>query len=82
MSPASAPVDEHDKHLRTPEHSRAAKPEAEGLPDEEGLDTAEVDNALDEEPESTRNRRDVPPTPENTIEARTEDGAEGEITSP
>ena len=82
MSPASAPADEHDKDLRMPDRSTAGKPEAEGLPDEEGLDSAEVEEGLDEEPESTRNRRDVPPTPENTIEARTEDAPDEEITKP
>jgi hypothetical protein len=82
MSPASAPVDEHDRDLREPEHSLAGKPEVEGLPEEEGLDRAEVEEGLDEEPESTRNRRDVPDTPENSIEARTEDAADEETTEP
>jgi hypothetical protein len=82
MSPASAPADEHDVDLRTPEHADAGTPEAEGLPEEEGLDRAEVEEGLDEEPESTRNRRDVPDTPENSIDARTEDDSAEEITEP
>ena len=82
MSPASAPVDEHDKDLREPDRGLAGKAEAEGVPDEEGLDSAEVDEGLDEDSEDTRNRRDVPPTPENTIEARTEDVPDEEITKP
>jgi hypothetical protein len=82
MSPASAPADEHDVDLRTPEHAPAGKPEAEGVPAEEGVDEARVEEELDEEAESTRNRRDVPDTPENSIDARTEDGTEDEITEP
>lgn len=82
MSPASAPADEHDVDLRKPDRLDAGKPEAEGLPEEEGLDRAEVEEGLDEEPESTRNRRDVPDTPENSIEARTEDASDEEITEP
>ena len=82
MSPASAPADEHDVDLRNPDRLDAGKPEAEGLPEEEGLDRAEVEEGLDEEPESTRNRRDVPDTPENSIEARTEDASDEEITEP
>jgi hypothetical protein len=79
MSPATAPVDEHDRKLRTPDDRLTGKPETQGLPDEEGVEEADVDNALDEETHGVRNRRDVPPTPENSIEERT-DGSREEIT--
>ena len=82
MSPASAPVDEHDIDLREPEDTLTGKAEAPDLPDEEGVDEVDVSEGLDEESETTQNRRDVPASPENTIEARTEDGAEDEITRP
>jgi hypothetical protein len=82
MSPASAPVDEHDLDLREPKDTLTGKPEAPDVPAEEGVEEVDVDAALEEGSESARNRRDVPPTPENTVEARTEDGAEDEITEP
>jgi hypothetical protein len=54
----------------------------EGVPDEEGMDAADAAERVDEDSVEQENRRDVPPTPENTLEARTRDGAEDEITRP
>lgn len=82
MSPASAPADEHDRELREPDDTLTGKATAPDVPDEEGVDEVDVGEGLDEESESTQNRRDVPASPENTLEARTEDGAEDEITRP
>ena len=75
LTPDAAPTGGHDEHTRIADKERFAdKPEAEGLPAEEGVDDAELEDGLDEDPEGVRNRRDVPSTPENSIEARTEDG--------
>jgi hypothetical protein len=77
LTPDAAPTGGRDQHTRIADKERFAdKPEADGLPDEEGVDDAALDDGLDEDPERVRNRRDVPPTPENSIEARTEDGEE------
>jgi hypothetical protein len=74
LTPDAAPVPGQDQHTRIADKERFAdKPEAEGLPGEEGVDDAALDDGLAEDPERVRNRRDVPPTPENSIEARTED---------
>lgn len=81
MTPATAPADEHDKDLRMPDDRLTGKPETEGVPDEEGVDQAEVEEAVDDDGTAS-NRQDVPPTPENSLEARTEDGREDEITEP
>lgn len=54
--------------------TQRAQPDVEGdLPEEESIDEADFEERLDEEPDDAVNRRDVPPTPENTVEARTED---------
>lgn len=83
LTPDAAPVGGSDEHTRIADKERFAdKPELEGVPDEDGLGDADAGEALDEDPEDVSNRRDVPPGPENSIEARTEDGAEGEITRP
>ena len=82
MSPASAPVDEHDRELREPDDTLTGKADAPDLPEEEGVDQVDVGEGLDEESETAQNRRDVPASPENTIEARTEDGTEDQITRP
>jgi hypothetical protein len=49
------------------EHTRIAdkrgftgEPQIEGLPDEEDVEGTDVDERLDEKPEETPNRRDVP----------------------
>ena len=82
-TPDAAPVEGGDEHTRIADKERfAGKPELEGVPDEGGVGDADVGEALEEDPDETRNRRDVPPTQENSIEARTEDGTEDEITAP
>jgi hypothetical protein len=83
LTPDAAPVEGSDEHTRIADKLQFGdRPETQGVPGDEGVDDADVDELLDEDPESARNRRDVPATPENTIEARTEDGTEGEITRP
>jgi hypothetical protein len=84
LTPDAAPTDAgHDHHSRIEDKRRwASDTDAEGVPAEEGVDDSEVDDRLDDDPEREGNRRDVPPTPENTLEARTRDGAEDEITRP
>ena len=49
-------------------------PETDDVPEEEGVEGADVEERLDEDPETAQNRRDVPPTPENSEEFRREDG--------
>ena len=58
--------DEHDQPV--------ADDAVEGVPEEEGIDAADAKERLEEDPESVPNRRDVPDTPENSREARTEGG--------
>jgi len=83
LTPDAAPVEGSNEHTRIADKERfAGKPELEGVPDEDGLGDAEAGDALDDDPEGVSNRRDVPPTPENSVEARTEDGREDEITEP
>jgi hypothetical protein len=45
----------------------------EGLPEEEGVDDADVEERLEEAPEEAENRRDVPDTWENSEEFRRRD---------
>lgn len=54
------------------EEAKAAKPmpssirpEVEGVPGEEEMNTADVDERLDEEPEEAVNRSDVPDDPDD-----------------
>ena len=50
------------------------QPDVEGdVPETEHIDPADFEERLEEEPEEATNRRDVPPTPENSRAARTED---------
>jgi len=74
LTPDAAPVHGSREHTRIADKQRfAGKPEDSGLPDEEGVDDRDVDAELDGNPEDVSlNRRDVPDTPENSIEARTE----------
>jgi hypothetical protein len=74
-SPRPVVPDEHDEPV-------GEETELEGMPDEEGIDAADAHERLDEDPMAQENRRDVPATPENTLEARTRDDAEDEITRP
>ena len=74
LTPDAAPSGGHDEHTRIADKERfAGKPTTPGLPDNEGVEQADVEDRLDEDdPERVVNRRDVPDTPENSIEARTE----------
>jgi hypothetical protein len=77
LSPDAAPAPGgHDHHTRIADKERfRGKPEMENVPEEEDVDSAEVEDDLEHDPEDVSlNRRDVPPTPENSIEARTEGG--------
>jgi hypothetical protein len=74
LTPEAA-VTQHDDHTRIEDKQRfAGKPEV-GDDDRDGtVDRPDLDDALDQDPEDVSlNRRDVPDTPENSIEARTED---------
>lgn len=76
LTPDAAPSTAgHDQHSRIADKARfSGKPEATGVPAEEGVDASDVEEQLDRDPEDvSENRRDVPPTPENSYEARTED---------
>lgn len=78
LTPDAAPAPGgHDHHSRIADKQRfAGKPEMAGVPGEEDIEASHVDDALEEDPEDVSlNRRDVPDTPENSIEARTEGGA-------
>ena len=76
LTPDAAPVGDSDKHTRIEDKKKfAGKPEMQGVPDDEHVEDADVEERLDEDPEDvSANRRDVPDTPENSFEARTEDG--------
>lgn len=77
LSPDAAPTEAgHDHHSRIEDKMRfRAETEVDGVPAEEGMDDADVEERLEDDPDRVSlNRRDVPDTPENTIEARTEDG--------
>jgi hypothetical protein len=86
LSPDAAPTAAgHDHHSRIADKARfSGKPEVSGVPAEENVDASDVSEELDNDPEDaagrgaaagdvSQNRRDVPPTPENSYEARTED---------
>lgn len=77
LTPDAAPTEAgHDHHSRIADKARfSGKPEVEGAPSEEDLDASDLDEQLDRDPEDvSENRRDVPDTPENSYEARTEGG--------
>jgi hypothetical protein len=83
LTPDAAPAGDGDQHTRIADKERwAGKAELEGVPDDGGVGDEDVSDALEDDPETVENRRDVPETPENSVEARTEDGAEDEITEP
>jgi hypothetical protein len=67
---------EDELRRRDDKREHARRPEADGVPAEEQMSQADVEERLDEDPERVTNRRDVPDTPENSIEARTEDQPE------
>ena len=79
LSPDAAPTGGHDHHTRIADKQRfAGKPQGDddvrGTSDDGGALGPDLDERLDEDPEDVSiNRRDVPPTPENSVEARTED---------
>jgi len=76
LTPDAAPVPGQDQHTRIADKEKwGDKREVDG-PDAEGIDDAHVDDGVHEEHGTVQNRRDVPPTPENSIEARTEDTGE------
>ena len=78
LTPDAVPAGGMDQHTRIQDKERfAGKPEAEGLPGEEDVD---LEDGV-EDPAEVTNRRDVPDTPENSVEART-DGDPAEITEP
>ena len=75
LSPDAAPTDAgHDHHTRIEDKKRfRGETELDGVPPEEGVGGADVEEALEDDPDRVSiNRRDVPDTPENSIEARTE----------
>ena len=76
LTPDAAPVHGSREHSRIADKQRfAGKPEDAGIPDEEGIADRDVDTPPEDNPEDVSlNRRDVPDTPENSIEARTEGG--------
>jgi hypothetical protein len=62
-----------DEHSRIADKRRFSdRSEPEGVPEEADMDTADVEERLDEDTEEATNRRDVPPG--DTRESRTEDG--------
>jgi hypothetical protein len=72
--PDAEPFTPEGEHSRVADKQRfSGKPRIEGVPDEEGIDDTDLEDRLDEDPEEAANRRDVPDTPENSREARTED---------
>ena len=76
LTPDSAPTSAgHDQHSRIADKARfSGRPQVTGVPEEEGVDAGDVEDQLDRGTEDvSENRRDVPPTPENSYEARTED---------
>ena len=79
LTPDAAPTGGHDRHTRIADKQRfAAKPQGDDdvtdTSDDVGALGPDLDERLDDDPEDVSiNRRDVPPTPENSIEARTED---------
>lgn len=59
--PDSAKPGLEDEHSRIADKRRfTGEPETEGVPEEEGIAGTDVDERLDEDPEETPNRRDVP----------------------
>jgi|tagenome__1003787_1003787.scaffolds.fasta_scaffold20841130_3 hypothetical protein len=76
LSPDAAPAGDSHEHTRIADKQRfAGKPEDSEIPEEEGVSGRDVEHQLDGNPEDVSlNRRDVPDTPENSIEARTEGG--------
>jgi len=76
LTPDAAPVHGSREHTRIADKQRfAGKPEDSGVPDEEGIADNDLEGDVDGTPEDVSlNRRDVPDTPENSIEARTEGG--------
>lgn len=76
LTPDAAPTAAgHDHHTRITDKARfSGKPEASGVPAEDDVDAGDVREQLENDPEDvSQNRRDVPATPENSYEARTED---------
>ena len=76
LTPDAAPTGGHDHHSRIADKQRfAGKPEGDDDVTGEGSTLGpDLDERLDEDAEDVSiNRRDVPPTPENSVEARTED---------
>lgn len=57
-----SPIYEEGKAAAQP--SSPARPQAEGVPTEESMNLADIEERLDEEPEEAVNRRDVPDDPE------------------
>jgi hypothetical protein len=56
------------------ERSAANEPEVEGgLPEDEGVDFADIDKRLDEDPDEAVNRSDVPSDPEESVAAGSDD---------
>jgi hypothetical protein len=76
LTPDAAPTDAgHDHHTRIEDKMRfRGDAEMTGVPPEEDVQDADVEDRLEDDPDRVSiNRRDVPDTPENSIEARTED---------
>jgi hypothetical protein len=75
LTPEAA-VTQHDQHTRIADKERfAGKPDVEGAADDARVGDSALDDELEKDPEDVSlNRRDVADTPENSIEARTEDG--------
>jgi hypothetical protein len=76
LTPDAAPTDAgHDHHTRIEDKLRfRGETELDGVPPEEDVEGADVEDRLEDDPDRVSiNRRDVPDTPENSIEARTDD---------
>lgn len=76
LTPDAAPTEAgHDHHTRIEDKARfRGDTELDGVPAEEGVEGTDVEERLEDDPDRVSlNRRDVPPTPENSVEARTED---------
>jgi hypothetical protein len=62
-------VDKPGDHSRIEDKkSFTGNAEIEGLPEEEDVEGTDVDERLDENPETEPNRRDVPDPPQETVE--------------
>jgi hypothetical protein len=74
-TPDSGHPELEDEHTRIADKRRfTGKPEMQGVPDDEDVESADVEERLDQDPEDEDlNRRDVPSASEGDRDGRTED---------